>query len=196
MKRLKTIARLSDLTLRLAKSELGPQALAMELQSLLKDLGFAPGTQVALPGMGLSPTSSKDAIDQASRLFQYWQTVMDRPSTRYTPERKVALLARLRDGYTISQLKMAIDGCRNSPHHMGENEQSKPYNDLTLIMRNGSKVEDFMLLAGDQDDIDAAGGDAGENEIKTRRRLEAEAEKALHDGKMKKYEAIMERLGQ
>ena len=140
--------------------------------------------------------SKKASVETATELFAYWQRVMDRPSTRFTAERKVAILARLRNGYTKAQLRMAIDGCRNSPHHMGENDNQKPYNDLTLIMRNGSKVEDFMLLAGDQDDIDAASGqDTSEGEQKARRRLEGEVEKALNDGDIDRYNRIMKELG-
>jgi hypothetical protein len=55
--------------------------------------------------------------------------------------------ARLAEGYSVDDLKLAIDGCHRSPFHMGENDNGRKYNTLELIVRDGSKVQSFIELA-------------------------------------------------
>lgn len=76
-------------------------------------------------------------------IFQYWVARFNKPRVRFTPERRQKIRARLRDGYSPDDLKRAIDGCKASPYHNGENEQQTEYNDITLILRTGSKLEGF-----------------------------------------------------
>lgn len=77
-------------------------------------------------------------------IFAYWQAALNHPNAKMTTERQTAIRARLREGYSVQQLIQAIDGCKNSPHHQGENDRGIIYDDLTLICRNGSKVEQFI----------------------------------------------------
>jgi hypothetical protein len=53
----------------------------------------------------------------------------------------------MREGYTVEQLKLAVDGCARTPHNMGENDQRQRYDDLELICRDGAHVERFMRNA-------------------------------------------------
>ena len=46
-------------------------------------------------------------------------------------------------GSTVEQIKAAIDGCRASAFHMGENDAGKKHDDLTLICRSGAKLDWF-----------------------------------------------------
>jgi len=55
--------------------------------------------------------------------------------------------ARLGEGYTIDDLKLAIDGCHMSPYHQGENDGGRKYDTLELIVRDGSKVNQFIEIA-------------------------------------------------
>jgi len=55
--------------------------------------------------------------------------------------------ARLAEGCSVEDLKLAIDGCHRSPFHMGENDNGRKYNTLELIVRDGSKVQSFIELA-------------------------------------------------
>lgn len=80
----------------------------------------------------------------AGQVFEHWRTVMAHAGAKYTAERRRKVEARLREGYTVEQLCRAVDGCRASRFHQGENEDGKVYDDLTLICRNGSKVEQFI----------------------------------------------------
>lgn len=56
------------------------------------------------------------------------------------------IVARLRDGYTVEQLKAAVDGCTRSPFHQGENDRGQVYDDLELICR-ADKVDRFIQIA-------------------------------------------------
>lgn len=76
-------------------------------------------------------------------IYEYWQKVMDKQRALLTPERRMKIDARLKEGYTIEQCKAAIDGCRSSDFHMGKNERGTVYNDIELIFRNGAKLEQF-----------------------------------------------------
>lgn len=80
-------------------------------------------------------------------VFKHWQTVMAHPDAKLTNDRKTKIKARLDEGYTVEQLKFAIDGCRLSPFHMGDNDRSTKYDDLNVICKNGAKVEWFMGIA-------------------------------------------------
>jgi len=79
-------------------------------------------------------------------IFRYWCDVMKKniSSTKLTAKRDKAIKNRLKDGYTFDQIKAAIDGCRNDPFSMGQNDRQKPFNDIELICRTGEKLESFL----------------------------------------------------
>jgi hypothetical protein len=81
---------------------------------------------------------------QIAEIFDHWQQVMKKPQARLIRDRSRAIAGRLREGYSVAEIKSAIDGCRISPFHMGENDAGNVYNDLTLICRNGAKLEQFI----------------------------------------------------
>lgn len=80
-------------------------------------------------------------------VFQYWTQVMGHPKAKWDNSRRTKIRARLDDGFSVDDLKQAIDGCKASPHHMGENETYTVYDGIDLIFRNASKTEWFMELA-------------------------------------------------
>jgi hypothetical protein len=77
-------------------------------------------------------------------VFVYWQEKMNHPQAKLTKDRQAKIGARLREGFTVDQIKAAIDGCKASGYHMGENDSKAVYDDLTLICRAGSFVERFI----------------------------------------------------
>lgn len=80
-------------------------------------------------------------------VHDHWVSVMGKRATEtIRPERRTKILARLREGFSVEQLKHAIDGCKASPFHSGKNDKGTVYNDIGLICRNGSKVEAFLDL--------------------------------------------------
>lgn len=52
--------------------------------------------------------------------------------------------ARLEEGYSVADLKEAIDGQHVSKFHLGENDRSKQYLSLELAMRDSKHVADFI----------------------------------------------------
>lgn len=81
-------------------------------------------------------------LSDAETIFQHWRSKMS-PKSKFTPERKRVINARLKDGYQPHELIEAIDGCALSPFHMGENPRHTRYDKLTLIMRNAEMVDQF-----------------------------------------------------
>jgi hypothetical protein len=78
------------------------------------------------------------------RVFTYWQSVLDHPKAILTTGRETIIRARLKDGYSVESLEQAIDGCKRSAWHMGENPEGKVYDGLDLIFRSGEYVEKFQ----------------------------------------------------
>ncbi len=81
---------------------------------------------------------------EIEEIFTYWQQTCDHRIAKLIPVRKRLIAARLREGYTVDNIKEAIDGCRRSAFHQGDNPEGKIYDDLTLICRNGAKLEQFI----------------------------------------------------
>lgn len=79
-----------------------------------------------------------------TKIFEHWKRVMNHPRARLDSARRRAITARLRDGYSAEDIIKAIDGCRASRWHMGDNPSGVRYDDLTLICRNGAKLEQFQ----------------------------------------------------
>jgi uncharacterized protein YdaU (DUF1376 family) len=92
----------------------------------------------------LQPTKYKTEVDI---VFKYWQEVMGHSGARLVAKRTRAISDRLREGYTVDQLKLAIDGCKASEWHQGKNDAGTVYDEITLICRDGPKVEDFIKRA-------------------------------------------------
>ena len=83
---------------------------------------------------------------QISEIFAHWQRVMNHPRAKLDASRRRAIAARLKEGYTVEQIKAAIDGCKASDFHQGKNDAGAIYDGLTLICRNAEKVDWFIAL--------------------------------------------------
>jgi hypothetical protein len=88
------------------------------------------------------PALSAEVVE----VFTYWQTVMDHPDSRLGKDRVRVIEARLKEGYTVEQIKAAVDGCKASAWHMGENERRKRYDGLELICRSAEKLDAFRAV--------------------------------------------------
>jgi hypothetical protein len=121
-------------------------------------------------------TSERAAVE---RIFRYWQKQMNKPHAKLTRGRERKIIARLDQGYTEEEIKQAIDGCYLSDFHMGRSDRGTAvYNDLTLICRNGSKLEQFIAIAKAANEPLLAttnyydGGNGREQKSASRRRVE------------------------
>ena len=95
------------------------------------------------------PLSSSNEPD---RVFAYWQEVMHHPKAKLDRKRRQKIRDRLADGYSTDDLMQAIDGCKRSPHHMGDNDRATVYDDIELICRDAPHVDKFIKLS-DQPDM-------------------------------------------
>ena len=85
------------------------------------------------------PTSSA-----SKQVFEHWQFIMNHPGAKFDRKRKQAITKALSLGYSVDDLKQAIDGCKNTPFNMGENERHQVYNDIALILRDAAHIERFI----------------------------------------------------
>lgn len=87
------------------------------------------------------------ASAETAEVFEYWKQVMNHPAAQLDAKRSKNISARLKDGYTVSQLCRAVDGCKYDPFSQGANDRQTVYDDIELICRDGPKVDKFMAIA-------------------------------------------------
>ena len=89
-------------------------------------------------------------------VFDYWKLVMSSQRSKLDSKRKKLINDRLKT-YSVDDLKTAIHGCSVSPFHMGENDRGVKYNSIELILRDSSKIDQFI---GYSESPPKAGGSA------------------------------------
>jgi hypothetical protein len=89
----------------------------------------------------LPETTAKNPVHV---VFSYWQEKTKHPGAILDAKRKTAINRALKLGYSIEQLRSAVDGCLKSPWHQGDNDEGKVYDAITLIFRNAEKIEQFI----------------------------------------------------
>ncbi len=77
-------------------------------------------------------------------VFEHWKVVMEKPKAIFGARRKRSIRARLYEGRTVEDLKLAINGCKNTSYNMGINDTGQIYNDIELICRSEVHVERYM----------------------------------------------------
>lgn len=82
--------------------------------------------------------------DDVQAVFDYWREKCGHPNTVLTRDRKTKIGARLRDGYTVEQLRVAIDG---AAHGAYVDTRGVKHDDIALICRGGEKVDLFISRA-------------------------------------------------
>ena len=81
--------------------------------------------------------------NELSEIFNYWKSVFQKNSaTKLDDKRKSKIVARLKDGYTVDQIKQAIDGCAASEYHTQHH-----HTDIELICRDAVKTDKFIELS-------------------------------------------------
>lgn len=85
--------------------------------------------------------------DPVDLVFDHWRQVMGHPQAKLDDKRRKAIKAAVKLGYAVDQLRLAIDGCKASPFHQGQNDRGTVYDDLTLIVRSADHIDKFIRLA-------------------------------------------------
>lgn len=111
------------------------------------DVSFFPSTAVAVNRRSSRKTSARAvSADDVRSVFETWRECTSRTAqTKLTPERERKIRAALKS-YPLADVLDAVQGWQRSSFHCGENDTSTVYNDLTLLLRNGEKIERFRDL--------------------------------------------------
>lgn len=93
-----------------------------------------------------APSEPKPKPDRVAEVFDHWRAVMGHPRAKLDPKRRRVIAAALKL-YSLDDCKAAIDGCRASPFHMGENDRRERYDGIDLIFRSADKIDGFIAKA-------------------------------------------------
>ncbi len=100
--------------------------------------------EVGTSSVCVSDFSSNDGCTQ---LFEYWKKIMNHPKAKFDCKRQRVIAKALELGFEVSQLQQAIDGCKNTPFNMGQNDRNQVYDDISLIFRDAEHIERFIANA-------------------------------------------------
>jgi hypothetical protein len=72
---------------------------------------------------------------------------MQHPRAKLDKKRRNKIIQALNLGYQAAELKQAINGCKETPFNMGQNERGQRYDDIELILRDASHIDRFIQNA-------------------------------------------------
>ena len=87
---------------------------------------------------------------EIGEVFDYWRKVMNRERSKIDKKRTAKIISALEHGFTVDELKRAVDGAKSSPFHRGHNDRGVIYDSIDLIFRNPEKIETFICILGTQ----------------------------------------------
>ncbi len=94
-----------------------------------------------------SSAVSQKISQKILEVFAYWQSVLNHPRAKFDKKRKKMITDALKM-FEVAELKKAIDGCRLSKFHMGENDRCTKYTSISIIFGRGAEqTEKFIELA-------------------------------------------------
>lgn len=85
----------------------------------------------------VQPSRSEKILEVISHYRTYHPRAAPKPSSRNTYWRSIS--ARINEGFSVEDLKQAIDGCCNDPWHVKVGKL-----EMTYIFRSDEKVNTFM----------------------------------------------------
>lgn len=89
-----------------------------------------------------------DTVDENVRaVFLHWVETFQKKRAQMDEKRNKLIRAALKIGYTVADLKQAINGVRNTPHNMGYNDRHTMYIDIGLILRDADHIDRYMSKA-------------------------------------------------
>jgi hypothetical protein len=119
--------------------------------SMTATRGHREGAQLALLGDQFAPTDEprEPNREQVAKVFAHWQAATGRTDTHLDAKRK-GKITRALASYPLADVLDAVAGWRQDPFYCGENDRSRPYNELTMLLRDAEHIERFrdMQRAG------------------------------------------------
>lgn len=85
-------------------------------------------------------------VESVVEVFSHWKTIMGHKRAQMDLKRAQVIKDRLRDGYTVEDLCLAVEGCASSAFHMGENDRRMVYDSITLILRDADHTDKFIAM--------------------------------------------------
>ena len=92
----------------------------------------------------MAEQAERNLSAEAREIFEYWRQVTKHPRSRMDDKRQKIIVARLKDGYSVDDLKLAAFGCAHSRFHQGENDRHSVFDSVELIYRGADKVDQFI----------------------------------------------------
>lgn len=77
-------------------------------------------------------------------MFAHWQIVFSHPQGNLDDKRKDLIRNALKMGYSVAQLKLAIDGCSRTPHNVGLNDRNQVYDGIQIVFRDADQIDRFI----------------------------------------------------
>ena len=102
---------------------------------------------------GPEPVAAKSAGGAIERVFAHWRQGFGHPKAVLDSKRRRVIAAAL-TAYSEADLCEAIDGYRNSPHHMGHNERATVYDDVALFLRDAQHIDAGLRFAAQPPRVD------------------------------------------
>lgn len=135
------------------------QPMAKAIAEPLADDGSL-SLSLSLSSSSIDSNSSKEELEKSGssqpknvqEIFEHWKTTLDHPRSVLDAKRSKIIKARLKEGFTVGDLKLAVYGCRTSDWHLGANDRNQRFDDIGLICRDAQHVEQFIgfLSSGDK----------------------------------------------
>lgn len=125
--------------------------------------GTMPPRPSGRPGRARVPSGEVDEViacyadvrDPDGRLYH--------PRWKATKKDRDRVRARLKEGFTVADLKRAIVGCHRTPFNLGQNERQQKYLSFELITRDATKVSQFVERFDEAERRAAGGGSQRQN---------------------------------
>ncbi|WP_407493696.1 DUF1376 domain-containing protein [Acinetobacter baumannii] len=87
--------------------------------------------------------------EEIQEIFEFWKTTFNKNSrTVLDNKRKTKIQARLKEGYTVQDIKLAITNCSKSEYHLQNN-----FTDIELICREATKLDRFIGMSGQESNV-------------------------------------------
>jgi hypothetical protein len=79
-------------------------------------------------------------------IFDHWKAVCKHTNAVLDPKRR-GLIEKALKSHGLTVAMDAVTGCSRSAWHMGANDRGARFDDLTLILRDASRIEQFAAMA-------------------------------------------------
>ena len=88
------------------------------------------------------------ALFADDQVADVWSSYAARhPRARLDAKTQRLIAARLAEGWTVEDLRQAVDGNHADPHCNGENDRGKQYHSAELIFRDSAHVQAYIETA-------------------------------------------------